>query len=119
MLKNLLATALGKESAAIQVDLGHNNRPQLSPELTEAANSKLAALMDEAEQEQLQATLHCTNGVAYKEIVEYANQKGIDLIVMGTHGRGPLAQALLGGVVDKVLRKAPCPVVTVRPNETA
>jgi nucleotide-binding universal stress UspA family protein len=38
----------------------------------------------------------------------------VDLIVMGTHGRGPIAHMLLGSVAEKVVRKSPCPVLTVR-----
>lgn len=53
-------------------------------------------------------------GHAFVEIVRYAADKKIDLIVMGTHGHGPVAHLLLGSVADKVVRKAPCPVLTVR-----
>ena len=49
-----------------------------------------------------------------EEIVDYAKEKNIDLIVMGTHGRGWLAHVLMGSVAEKVVRKAPCPVLTVR-----
>jgi nucleotide-binding universal stress UspA family protein len=48
------------------------------------------------------------------EIVRYASEEAIDLIVMGTHGRGPIAHMLLGSVAERVVRKAPCPVLTVR-----
>ena len=41
----------------------------------------------------------------------------IDLIVMGTHGRGAIAQLLVGSVAEKVVRTAPCPVLTVRHPE--
>ncbi|MGE3316014.1 MAG: universal stress protein, partial [Planctomycetaceae bacterium] len=41
----------------------------------------------------------------------------IDLIVMGTHGRGAIAHALMGSVAEKVVRKAACPVLTVRNPE--
>jgi nucleotide-binding universal stress UspA family protein len=47
-------------------------------------------------------------------ILTYANDQAIDLIVMGTHGRGAVAHFLLGGVTDSVVRSAPCPVLTVR-----
>ncbi|HXU68542.1 MAG TPA: universal stress protein [Polyangia bacterium] len=50
------------------------------------------------------------------EICAVADELGIDLIVIGTHGRGGLSHALLGSVAEKVVRKAPCPVLTVRPH---
>lgn len=53
-------------------------------------------------------------GRPFLEIVRYAKEKSIDLIVLGTHGRSGLVQALLGSVAEKVVRKAPCPVLTVR-----
>ena len=53
-------------------------------------------------------------GHAFMEIVRYATDNAIDLIVMGTHGRGPVRHLLLGSVAEKVVRKAPCPVLTVR-----
>jgi universal stress protein A len=54
-------------------------------------------------------------GNPYMEIVKYAEAMEIDLIVMGTHGRGGLAHMLLGSVAEKVVRQAGCPVLTVRP----
>lgn len=48
------------------------------------------------------------------EIARYARIHNIDLIVMGTHGRGCMANLLLGSVAEKVVRTAPCPVLTVR-----
>lgn len=58
-------------------------------------------------------------GRPYLEIVRYAEDKKVDLIVMGTHGRSGIAQALLGSVAEKVVRKSPCPVLTVRHPEAA
>jgi nucleotide-binding universal stress UspA family protein len=43
----------------------------------------------------------------------------MDLIVLGTHGRGPIAHMLLGSVAERVVRKAHCPVLTVRPERHA
>lgn len=48
------------------------------------------------------------------EILRYADENKIDLIVMGTHGRSGFAHALLGSVAEKVVRKSSCPVLTVR-----
>jgi nucleotide-binding universal stress UspA family protein len=50
-------------------------------------------------------------------IVDYAKARDIDLIVMGTHGRGALAHLVMGSVAERVVRLAPCPVLTVRRPE--
>ncbi len=53
---------------------------------------------------------------AAEAITSYAVDQHIDLIVIGTHGRGAVAQYLLGSVTDRVIRTSPCPVLTVRHN---
>ncbi len=50
------------------------------------------------------------------EIIRYARTHDIDLIVMATHGRTGLAHVLMGSVAEAVVRTAPCPVLTVRPE---
>lgn len=54
------------------------------------------------------------NGRPFVEIINYARDEQIDLIVISTHGHGALASMLLGSVTEKVVRKAPCPVLTIR-----
>jgi len=49
------------------------------------------------------------------EIVAFATEQHSDLLVLGTHGRTGLTHALMGSVAERVVRKAPCPVLTVRP----
>ena len=56
-------------------------------------------------------------GSANEEIVNLATDEGAELIVIGTHGRSGLNRALLGSVADRVVRFAPCPVLTVRTPE--
>ena len=53
-------------------------------------------------------------GRPFLEIIGYSREHDISLIVMGTHGRGAIAQILLGSTTEKVVRKAPCAVMTVR-----
>lgn len=53
-------------------------------------------------------------GLPYREIVVLAGEERADLIVVGTHARGGLERALLGSVADRVIRLAPCPVLSVR-----
>jgi len=54
------------------------------------------------------------NGTPAWSIVEYAGGHDIDLIIMGTHGRGGMSHLLMGSVAEQVVRTAPCPVLTVR-----
>lgn len=56
-------------------------------------------------------------GAAAVELVELARTEGFDLIVMGTHGRTGLKHVLMGSVAERVLRTAPCPVLTVKVAE--
>ena len=57
---------------------------------------------------------HVSIGRPFAEIIRYARENTIDLIVLATHGRGGLAHVLLGSTAEKIVRKAPCPVLTVR-----
>ncbi|MCB9567533.1 MAG: universal stress protein [Myxococcales bacterium] len=52
-------------------------------------------------------------GDPHEEIVAYAKRHNIGMIVMGTHGRRKITQILMGSVAERVVRKAPCPVLTV------
>jgi universal stress protein A len=55
-------------------------------------------------------------GAAFMEIIDYARDNEIDLIVIGTHGRSGLMHVLMGSVAERIVRKAPCPVLTVKPE---
>src|SRR5262249_23747401 len=58
-------------------------------------------------------------GQPWAGIVGYAREKGIDLIVMGTHGRTGVAHVVMGSVAEQVIRHAPCPVLVRRPGAPA
>jgi nucleotide-binding universal stress UspA family protein len=60
--------------------------------------------------------LYLLDGDVAEAILNFACKKGVDLIVMGTHGRGGLRKALLGSVAERVFRHAPVPVMTVGPG---
>ena len=53
-------------------------------------------------------------GNPYEEIIDLANEQQADVIVMSTHGRSGPQRLLIGSVAEKVVRTAPCPVLTVR-----
>lgn len=56
------------------------------------------------------------SGIVFEEIITYAEEVDADLIVMSTHGRSGLSHVLLGSMAEKVVRHAPCPVMTIRPK---
>ncbi len=55
-------------------------------------------------------------GTIFMEIIDYARTADIDLIVIGTHGRSGLMHVLMGSVAERIVRKSPCPVLTVKPE---
>ncbi|NDD31062.1 MAG: universal stress protein [Proteobacteria bacterium] len=84
-----------------------------------------AAVVDEARRclEDLQkrvsvpSTVSVERGVASESILAYAKENAIDLIVMATHGRRGFARMLVGSTTETVLRRAPCPVISIRPEK--
>jgi hypothetical protein len=63
---------------------------------------------------------HCyLRGNPAHEILAFAEREKVDLIVMGTHGRTAAARLLMGSVAEAVLRRANCPVLTVKPSVIA
>ena len=57
---------------------------------------------------------HLIPGTPHLEIVHFAEEHGVDLIVMATHGRGFFSHAIMGSTTERVVRRAPCPVLVVR-----
>ncbi len=75
--------------------------------------NRLAAWAREAESIGLPCEIHARSGVPEQVILDLASEQRADLIVMGTSGRTGLAHLVLGSRAERVLRHAPCPVVTV------
>lgn len=86
-------------------------------EMEKAARDRLAGLLNEHKGAEVRAQLALRWGSPFVEIVRYAKSENIDLIVMGSHGLGPIGHMLMGSVAEKVVRKAPCPVLIVRHPE--
>src|SRR5262249_9594727 len=94
--------------------------PPIAPPLeqfTAAAREALERVVRENGLEQRTVHREIREGTPFYEIIRFAREQDIDLIVMGTHGHSGLAHMLLGSVTEKVVRKAPCPVLTVRHPE--
>jgi nucleotide-binding universal stress UspA family protein len=89
--------------------------PDLQKDVEDAARKQLHELVldNDPDAPSVKPALATSNTPAMS-IVEYARDEQIDLIVMGTHGRGAVAHLLMGSVAERVVRTAPCPVLTVR-----
>jgi nucleotide-binding universal stress UspA family protein len=61
--------------------------------------------------------VHLISGYASTEVLRLAKERNIDLIVMGSHGLTGLAHVLFGSTADRVVRKAPCSVLTIRTQQ--
>jgi universal stress protein A len=80
----------------------------------ERAKALLDAELTPDERANFRSTQLVVFGTPARNIVDDAAANGIDLIVMGTHGRGGVQHLLMGSVAERVVRTAPCPVLTVR-----
>jgi nucleotide-binding universal stress UspA family protein len=88
--------------------------PAILREAEQSAEHSLDRLCDRARAAGVTADRRTAVGAPHLEICAAADEIGADLIVMGTHGRTGLSHVILGSVAEKVVRKAQCPVLTVR-----
>jgi nucleotide-binding universal stress UspA family protein len=110
-LLHVIHEGVGAEMAAPILPLG------LLDLMENDARERLAKILTEQEQKELRSESVLRRGAPDIQIVGFARERVVDLIVMGTHGRSGVAHLLMGGVAEKVVRKAPCPVLTVRHPE--
>jgi nucleotide-binding universal stress UspA family protein len=82
-----------------------------------AARAALERAVQDLARPEVRIHPEVAEGVAFEEILRFARERDVDLIVMGTHGHTGLAHLFLGSVAEKVVRRAPCPVLTVRHPE--
>lgn len=94
------------------------SEPGSAPEVGEEAaalRAQLTNLIPPERRKELKAEVHVILGdPTGAAISRYAKDGEFELIVMGTHGRGAISHALMGSVAEKVVRSAPCPVMTIR-----
>lgn len=94
--------------------LGQIVLPSIDIDLEARAREELEKLVNtEIRPEQKVKTL-IKSGKPYIEIIETAKDEDVDLIIISTHGHSGIEQVLFGSTTDKVVRKAPCPVLTLR-----
>ena len=92
--------------------------PDLQRDVEDDARKRLHELLTDNDQNALPAKpILVTSNTPAAAIVAYAKEARIDLIVMGTHGRSGVSHMFMGSVAERVVRTAPCPVLTVRHPE--
>ena len=111
VIGNVSSLVYGAEAYAVAM-------PELQQEVGDAARKQLADLLVDSDEHPLQTRrVLLTSNAPAVAIVDYAGREHIDLIVTGTNGRGGVAHLLMGSVAERVVRTAPCPVLTVRHPE--
>jgi universal stress protein A len=110
-----VATRVAPMSAA---EFDPTNLADLQADIVEEANRQLNRLLTDNERTLLQTkAVVLASASPAAAIVGYAKEAHVDIIVVGTHGRGGISHLLMGSVAEHVVRNAPCPVLVVRPNE--
>ena len=102
--------ATGVWTPEIYVPASLEARERLAREARDRVEKALTA----DERTRTDVTIQIRIGSVAEDILEFAREHSVDLIVMGTHGRRGLSHLLLGSVAEQVLRSAPCPVLTAR-----
>jgi len=107
------------EPIAVPVDFawGTYSYPDIEKQLSGYVEKTLEDIIREQIPASLTVTSSIVHGKSWREIITLARKGEMDLIVMATHGLSGFSHALYGSTAEKVVRKAPCPVLTVRHPE--
>lgn len=108
------------EPLAVLNDYGYFSpelHQKLVEESTKRAEAELANFWDSIATTNVEVKLVNAKGDPFTEIIRYAKEHEIDLIIMGTHGHTGIKHVLMGSVTEKVVRYSPHPVLTVKQKE--
>ena len=100
-------------------NFGQVGLPSIEDELRSKAVDELNKLADQETKRRARSTIIVRVGKPFIEIITAAKEEQIDLIIMATHGHSGIEQILFGSTAERVVRKAHCPVLTVRTREMA
>ena len=89
----------------------------LEQEMVKEAERRLKSIIPADERAGLDSEMVILRGMPFLEIIRYAKANEVDLIVIGTHGRSGLEHVIFGSTAERVVRKAPCPVLSVQPSQ--
>lgn len=91
--------------------------PEIRTRMAEGAAAELGRVLPKNPPAGVEVEGKVLHGSPFLEIIKLAKSEAADLIVVGTHGRTGLKHMLIGSVAERVVRKAPCPVLVVRGDE--
>ena len=92
----------------------HISFEKLEKEIEESAEQMLEKFCRQHLNDFANFKTYITTGVPYEEIIKKAEEEQVSLIILGTHGRTGVDHFLFGSTAERVVRKAACPVLTVR-----
>jgi nucleotide-binding universal stress UspA family protein len=95
-------------------NFGQVGIPAIEDELRSKANEELQKLVDQEVKRRARSSVLIKVGKPFLEIITTARDERIDLIIMATHGHSGIEHILFGSTAERVVRKAHCPVLTVR-----
>ncbi len=93
------------------------NPDEIGEKRQKAADAKIGEIAELIRAEGIEVETLITLGSAFVDIVSTARKSEADLIIISTHGWGFIKHVLMGSTAERVVRKAPCPVLTVRKEE--
>ncbi|MEJ5262163.1 MAG: universal stress protein [Ignavibacterium sp.] len=88
--------------------------PSVTVEMDERAKEELTKLAQQEIPSEIKRQIIIKTGKPFVEIIETASEEDVDLIIIATHGHSGVEHILFGSTAEKVVRKAPCPVLTLR-----
>jgi nucleotide-binding universal stress UspA family protein len=109
------------EPTIYPADLGFGQvvLPGVEDELREKGAEELTALIEKEIGNKVAASSSVRTGNPHQEILREAEERGVDMIIVATHGHSGVEHMLFGSTADRVVRNAKCPVLTIRPQTTA
>jgi nucleotide-binding universal stress UspA family protein len=123
----LLRATVSAEMVLAQTATGDASLGEITPAIVDpdpvieadhaAAEEYLSGVAARLRKHNVQVNIECPSGPANAVIVEQANELGVSLILMTTHGRSGLGRLVFGSTADSVLRHAACPVLLVRSTD--
>lgn len=94
--------------------MGQVSIPSLDIDMTTRAHEELVKLVETEVATHVESEIIIKSGKPFMGIIETASEKDVDLIIISTHGHTGVEHLLFGSTAEKVVRKAPCPVLSLR-----